>query len=161
VHRYYQRAARELGLGSIPPRPAARPAVVVVPVAEVSRLAEYGISAALTISDDVIAVTVVKDADDRPSSREQELREQWARWNPGPPLQVLHSEYASVAGPIVAFVDRLRKQRDEEIVVLIPVAIPERLRYRFLHNHYDQVLSAALRRNLPDVRTARVSMPLH
>ncbi len=44
-------------------------------------------------------------------------------------------------------------------VVLIPVVIPERVRYRFLHNQIDVVLSAALRTR-PDVVVARVQLPL-
>ena len=54
---------------------------------------------------------------------------------------MLHTEYASVAGPIVAFIDQLRDHRDKQIVVLIPVPLPDRLRYQFLHNHFDLVLS--------------------
>jgi hypothetical protein len=45
-------------------------------------------------------------------------------------------------------------------MVLIPVAVPDRLRYRFLHNHFDVVLSRALR-DRSDSITARVPMPLH
>ena len=59
----------------------------------------------------------------------------------------------------MAFIDRLCQQHDKQIVVLIPVVLPDRLRYEFLHNHYDLVLSAALRGH-PDVVCARVSMPL-
>ena len=44
-------------------------------------------------------------------------------------------------------------------MVLIPALVPSRLRYRFLHNQIDLVLSAALR-NHPEVITARVTMPL-
>ncbi len=73
------------------------------------------------------------------------------------PLRVLRTEYGSIAGPIVAFVDRLRRQRDERIIVLIPVVLPDRLRYRFLHNHLDTVLTRALR-DRPDVIVARVPM---
>ncbi len=74
---------------------------------------------------------------------------------PGP----LSSEYASAAGPIVALVDQLRQQHREQVVVLIPVAAPDRLRYRTLHNHFDLVLTAALRDG-PDIITARVPTPL-
>ena len=49
------------------------------------------------------------------------------------------TEYASVAGPVRAFTGRLREQRAEQIVVLIPVATPDRLRYRFLHDHLDLI----------------------
>lgn len=73
---------------------------------------------------------------------------------------MLHTEYASVAGPILAFLDQLREQRAEQIVVLIPVATPDRLRYTFLHDHLDLVLTAALR-NRPNIVTVRVPVPLH
>ena len=58
---------------------------------------------------------------------------------PGVALRVLRTEYASVARPIVAFVDRLRRHGNEPVIVLIPVALPDRLRYRFLHNHVNLV----------------------
>jgi hypothetical protein len=59
----------------------------------------------------------------------------------------------------VAFVETLRQRHDQRIVVLIPVAMPGKLRYQLLHNHIDLVLSRALRR-CPDVIVARVPMPL-
>ncbi len=65
-----------------------------------------------------------------------------------------------VAEPIVAFIDRLREHHDKQVVVLIPVALPDRLRYEFLHNHFDLVLTAALRAR-PDVVSARIPIPLH
>ncbi len=127
--------------------------------AQVSRLTEHAIAAALSISRHVIAVTVVSSQTGDSDARARELQEQWARWNPGPPLRVLSSEYASAAGPIVALVDQLRQQHREQVVVLIPVAAPDRLRYRTLHNHFDLVLTAALRDG-PDIITARVPTPL-
>jgi amino acid transporter len=165
IHRYYHQAARALGLGEIPGKPQAKPVTVVVPVTEVSRLAQYGISNALSISSQVLAVTVVhddaaaQDGASRDGGRASELRKQWARWNPGVPLRVLRTEYASVAGPIVAFVDELQRRDHQRIVVLIPVAMPGKLRYRLLHNHLELVLSRALR-GRPDVIIARVPMPL-
>ena len=161
IQRYYDRAGQALGLGSIPPKPHAGPAVVVVPVTGVSRLAEHAISTALGVSDQVIAVTVITGTDGQDTSRDRDLQQQWARWNPGAPLEVLHTEYASVAGPIVAFTDRLSQERDEQIVILIPVASPDRLRYRFLHNQHDRVITDRLRRECPYAITARVPMPLH
>ena len=75
------------------------------------------------------------------------------------PLRVLHTEYASVVEPIVAFIDEARARSDQQIVVLIPVVVPEHLRYRILHNQIDLVLSAALR-SRTDVVVARVPMHL-
>jgi amino acid transporter len=156
IHRYYDRAGQALGIGAIPDQPEGSTTAVVVPVAGVSRLAQRGISDALSISRHVVAVTVVHDNDATSAS---EFQRQWARWNPGVPLRVLHTEYASVAGPIVAYVDRLRQRRGRRVFVLIPVAVPEKLRYRFLHNHLDLVLTRALR-GRPDVVVARVPVPL-
>lgn len=159
IHRYYRRIGLGLGLGEIPGRPQVRPTMVIVPVATVSRLAQYAIGEALSISEHVIAVTVVLEDADGSTGRGRELEQQWARWNTGVPLRVLHTEYASVADPLVAFIDQLCEHHDKQIVVLIPVVLPDKLRYEFLHNHYDLVLSAALRGH-PDVVCARVSMPL-
>jgi amino acid transporter len=161
IRRYYQLAAEALGLGKIPGPPEAKPTIVVVPVASVSRLAQRAISAALSISEHVIAVTSVPEeaVDTGGQERERLMQEHWASWNPGVPLRLLHTEYASMAGPLLAFVDQLTQRHTEQIVVLIPVAVPDRVRYRILHNHFDIVLSAALR-SRPDIVTARVEMPL-
>ena len=160
IHRYYQRAGRALGLGSIPPKPMGSPTMVVVPVIEVSWLVRFGISEALSLSDKVIAVSVVTDAATVDPQRASRLEQEWAEWNPGPPLQVLHTEYASVAAPIVAFLDQLRQQHTEQIVVLIPVTVPQKARYRLLQNHYDLVLTNALR-DRPDIVIVRAVMPLY
>jgi amino acid transporter len=154
IHSYYQRTDASVGVGHLPNKPAGAPAVVVVPVVGVSRLAERAICEALSIGERVVAVTVVVDDPDHDDKHEQELLEQWARWAPGVPLRVLHTEFASVVRPISAFIDELRGQFDGQIVVLIPVMIPTRLRYRILHNHVDRALTAALR-DRPDVVVAR------
>ena len=159
IRRYYRRVGLELGLHEIPGKPQVRPTMVIVPVATVSRLAQYAIGVAESISEHVIAVTVVLEDADGSTGRGRELEQEWARWDPGVPLQVLNIEYASVAEPLVAFIDQLCAHHDKQIVVLIPVVLPDRLRYEFLHNHYDLVLSAALRGH-PDVVSARISMPL-
>jgi amino acid transporter len=228
VHAYYQRAAKALEIGQVLPRPAAKPTIVVVPVSGVSRLAEQAISEALSISRQVVAVSVVMEdagaATDETGSgtatgrhaggrggdgaapdgtgaphsqgasgvgaaggdssgrdgggtdgggtdgggtsttpeadRARRLEEDWIKWGPGVPLRVLRTEYASVVRPIVAFIDDLRQRQEEQIMVLIPVAVPERTRYLFLHNHLDVVLERALRART-DVVIGRVQVPLH
>ncbi len=162
IHRYYHLAGELLGFDHVPGPPEVIPTIVVVPIANVSRLAQRGISAALSISEHVIAVTSIPEetGDTGGEDKERRIQHEWAQWNPGVPLRVLHTEYSSVAGPLLAFVDELRDRHTEQIMVLIPVAVPDRLRYRPLHNHFDLVLTAALR-NRPDILTARVEMTLH
>jgi hypothetical protein len=132
---------------------------VIVPVTGVSRLTECAISEALSIGSKVIAVNVVLDGGPDKEAREKQLLEAWDRWDPGVPLRVLRTDFAGVVGPIVAFIDEYRDEHDEQIVVLIPVVVPDRVRYRFLHNQIDLVLSRALR-SRTDVVVARVRVQL-
>ena len=159
IHAYYQRAAVELGFDQLPAKPKGKRSLVIVPVTRLSRLTEYALSEARSLGQEVIAVTVVVEGDDKSAEDARELQGQWDRWDPGVPLRLLQTPYASVVDPIVAFVDECR-YRQEQIVVLIPVIVPDRLRYRFLHNQIDVVLSAALRTRT-DVVVAKVQMPLH
>ena len=159
IHRYYQRVDRLLEYGAIPGPPQAKPVIVVVPVVGMSRLTQHVISEALSISQHVIAVTVVTADPDLSAGHTDSLRQQWNRWNPGVPLQVLHTQYASMAGPIVTFIDKLRDQHDQQIVVLIPVVRPDHLRDRLLHNQIDLILTRALR-SRTDIIQTRVTIPL-
>jgi amino acid transporter len=157
VHAYYTRTALELGLGQRPLRPESKRSLVVVPVSSISRVTEHALCEALSLGQEVLAVTVVltdvDDSEDRPAA----LADAWADWDPGVPLRVLTTEYASVVEPLVAFIDELRSARNEQIVVLIPVTIPVRARYRILHNQIDLLLSSALR-GRDDVVVARVGL---
>ncbi len=161
IHRYYGLAAELLGFDRNPGPPEPKPTIVVVPVIRVSLLAKRAVSAALSISEQVIAVTSIPEeaGDTGGEDKERQIQEEWASWNPGVPLRLVHTEYASIAAPLLAFLDELREQHTEQIMVLIPVAVPDRLRYRPLHNHFDLVLTAALR-DRPDILTARVEMTL-
>ncbi|TDC00724.1 hypothetical protein E1267_33845 [Nonomuraea longispora] len=55
---------------------------------------------------------------------------------------MLETDYASVARPIVNYIDELARRHDEQLVVLIPIVLPDRLRYDLLHNHLDLVRAA-------------------
>ncbi len=159
INAYYKRAGLVLGVGHVPTKPTGKRTLVIVPVASVSLLARHAIAEALSLGQEVNAVSVVIDSGDDSQRQEQELEREWAEWDPGVPLRILHTEFASVVRPIIAFVDEARARSDQQIVVLIPVIIPEHIRYRILHNQIDRVLTAALRTRT-DVVVARVSMPL-
>ncbi len=158
VEAYYTRAARELGTGVVPGPLYRKRTVVVVPVTNVSRLTRHALSEAISLGDEVIAVTVVFDGVEV-GLPDFEVERRWREWSPGVALRVLHTEYASIVQPIVHLVDELRADRDRQVVVLIPVVIPERLRYRLLHNQVDLALATELRRR-SDVVVARVPMPI-
>jgi amino acid transporter len=159
INAYYKRAGLELGVGMVPEKPKGKQTLVIVPVISVSRLTQYAVCEALSLGQEVIAVSVVFDQSDDDEHEARDLEREWAEWNPGVPLRILHTDFASVVQPIVAFIDEARESDNRQIVVLIPVVVPEHLRYRILHNQIDHVLSAALRTRT-DVVVARVRMPL-
>jgi hypothetical protein len=132
---------------------------VIVPVTAVSRLTEQALDEALSLGQEVIAVYVLLGGDDEAEQEECELEREWAQWNPGVPLKVLRTEYSSVVEPLVAFIDGERQRHQDQIVVLIPVVVPDRVRYRILHNQIDLVLSQALK-SRTDLVVARAKMPL-
>jgi amino acid transporter len=159
IHSYYVSAARELGVGKVPTEPIARSTLVIVPVSNMSKLTRFAIGEALSLSPDVIAVSVQTDQTEGEHEDSDVLEQQWMQWHPGPRLQILRTEYSSIVEPIVTFIDQEREKEERQIVVLIPIAVPSRWRYRLLHNQLDLVLSAALRKHA-DVIVARVQMPL-
>jgi hypothetical protein len=158
IHAYYDRVAVDLGIGGVPPPPEGRETLVIVPIVNVSNLTSCALSEALSLGQEVIAVTVVTEGDTS-EKRTGELTNQWSQWNPGVPLRVLRTEYSSVVDPICQFIDRKRRSTDDQIVVLIPVLMPAKIRYRILHNQLDVVLSRELRKR-PDVVVARVQFAL-
>jgi amino acid transporter len=158
IEHYYRQADEEMGAGAIPGPPERKRTLVVVPVTRVSRLTRHALCEALSLGDEVVAVTVVFDGITvgLPAT---EIERTWTEWDPGVPLRVLHTDHASIVQPIVAFIDELRADADRQVVVLIPVVIPVRWRYRLLHNQIDLALAAELRRR-PDLVVARIPLPI-
>jgi amino acid transporter len=161
IARYYRNVARDLALGQMPDVPASKPTLVIIPVANLSRLTAQAVSKGLSLGHEVVAVTVVFDNPDASAADNAGAFErEWQRWDCDVPLHVLRTEYASVVGPVTDFVDQmLDERRDHQIVVLIPVVVPRKLRYRVLHNQHDVALSSALR-GRTDLIVARVPMSL-
>jgi amino acid transporter len=159
IHAYYERARVELRIDQIPPKPTGKRTIVIVPVNRLSTLTAHALSEAKSLAQETIAVTVILETGDAGDHWANEFVQQWARWDPGVPLQVLRTEYASVVEPIVDFIDLVKaKHPDDQLVVLIPVIRPDQLRYRLLHDQLDLALSSTLRKR-DDIVVARVSLP--
>jgi amino acid transporter len=156
VHRAYDRIGAQLQLGRIPEAPVKRASLVVVPVAGMSRLTAEGISAALSLGDDVIAVTVMfADSDDVPE--DVSFREEWERWRPEVPLVTLRSEHRSLAGPIVSYLREIEADdRYHRLVVLIPEVQPAHPWQRLLHNQRGVIINRAIRHGTANVVLCRL-----
>ncbi|MFJ9679006.1 APC family permease [Streptomyces sp. NPDC101194] len=138
VERYYTAVGEELGLGEIPPSPRPAESLVIVPVGEVSKLAQHALTAAAALGRDVVAVAVHSDP-----AKAQELRDRWERWNPGVRLDIVDSPQRSLVQPIVEYVERAA-QEGRQIAVLIPEVEPRHRRYQILQNQRGILLAATL-----------------
>jgi amino acid transporter len=156
IERYYHHAANQLGLGKLPPIPITDrdgTAMVVVPIADVSRLAHLALNTAYRIGGEVVPLAVDLDPD-----ATRRLSASWKKWNPGVELRVLPSPHRSLVDPIVGYVHTLIKE-GREVTVLLAEAEPRKRRYQILHNQRGLVLAAVLRART-DAVVATVSLRL-
>jgi hypothetical protein len=139
IQNYYQAVGLELDLGRLPPRPLPAKSLVIVPVGSISKLTEHALHAALSLGDDVIAVSVHPEA-----GQSAAFRTEWDQWNPGVRLDTLNSPHRSLVHPIVDYV-RQAQQGNRQVAVLIPEIQPRRWRYRILQNQRGLLLATVLR----------------
>jgi amino acid transporter len=139
IQNYYQAVGLELELGAHPHRPLPAKRLVIVPVGSISKLTEHALHAALSLGDDVIAVSVHPEAEQGAA-----FRAEWDQWNPGVRLDTLSSPHRSLVHPIVDYV-RQAQQGDRQVAVLIPEIQPRRWRYRILQNQRGLLLATVLR----------------
>src|SRR6202044_625179 len=146
IHSTYWRIALILGLGRKPPPPHRFRSLVVVPVSAISRLTEVGISAALSLGEEVRAVNV-SFTDQADAEAEFEFRRRWENWLPHGPLVTLVSQHRSLGPPMVGDLRGLEGEDSErQLVVLIPEVQPNRPWLRIFLNQRGSVLTRAIRR---------------
>ncbi|MFD7027746.1 APC family permease [Streptomyces sp. NPDC059917] len=147
VHRAYGEIGDRLELGRVPRPPHRAHSLVVVPVAGLSRLTCQALTAARSLGDEVLAVTVTHPASEDLRSAEA-LRRDWELWNPGMELVELASDRREVGRPVSAYVRELARSRPgAQITVLIPETEPAHLWQRMLQNQRGSVVAHAVRRD--------------
>jgi amino acid transporter len=139
IQNYYQAVGLELELGAHPHRPLPAKCLVIVPVGSISKLTQHALHAALSLGDDVIAVSVHPEAEQGAA-----FRAEWDHWNPGVRLDTLSSPHRSLVHPVVDYV-RHAQQGNRQVAVLIPEIQPRRWRYRILQNQRGLLLATVLR----------------
>ena len=156
VHTLYRNIGRLLAIGELPPRPQRRSALVVVPVGGMSRLTAAAISTALSLGDEVLAVTVCYSEPDD-TERDAHFREQWEQWHPDVPLLTLRSSRRSLGPPVVGFLRELeRAESYDQLVVLIPEVLANRPWRRLLQNQRGFVLEQAIQHGTDNVVICRL-----
>jgi amino acid transporter len=156
IHGTYARIGGFLGIGQTPGPPTKHKSLVVVPVASISRLIAAGLSTALSIGDEVIAVNVCfTDPEDEAAG--ESFRERWEQWHPNVPLVTLPSTHRSIAKPIVKYLcDIEAKDTYHKLVVLIPEVQPKRFWDVLLFNQRGVILDRAIRRGTANVVLCRL-----
>ncbi|MFK4070147.1 APC family permease [Streptomyces sp. NPDC029674] len=147
VHRAYARIGERLGIGRVPEPPHRDHSLVIVPVGGLSKLTCEALNAAVSLGDEVRAVTVTYD---EPEDREAAaaLRCDWELWNPGVDLIELRSRRRTVGRPVAAYVRRIYEYHPgTRVTVLIPETEPARLWQRILQNQRGAVVAHAVRRD--------------
>jgi hypothetical protein len=148
IHRTYRQIGQALHLGEVPGPPEPRHSLVVVPVGAVNRLTQEAIGVALSLGDDVRAVTVVYSDDPEDTVTPDRLRTEWNVWNPNVPLTVLSTPTRSLTRPIVDHLRELDALDDHDrVVVLIPEISPGHHLQRLLQNQRGAILDRAIRRH--------------
>jgi amino acid transporter len=138
---YYAEVGRELKLGRTPPPPCKRESIVIVPTSTVNLLTERALSAALSLGDEVVAVAVAADEDER-----AEIIRNWKQWKCGAPIEVLVDPHRSLIRSVLKYVESVEAETDNALVtVLIPEIIPRKRRHEILHNQRGRLLATALK----------------
>ncbi|MFC7305802.1 APC family permease [Streptomyces monticola] len=145
VHRAYAKIGDRLGLGRIPEGPHRDRSLVVVPVSSLSRLTSEALTVAVSLGDEVRAVTVCHtDPEDRAAT--EALERDWSLWNPGVDLIRLPCDRRTLGRPIAAYVrDLAAAEPGTRVTVLIPEVEPARLWQRALQNQRGAVVAHAVR----------------
>jgi amino acid transporter len=139
IESYYAEVAAELHLGKTPGIPRRRASIVVVPSSTVSRLTERALSAALSLGETVVAVSVAGDEQER-----ERVTQNWAQWKCAVPLEVLLDPHRSLVRTVLSYVESIQAE-DATITVLIPEIIPGKRRHEILHNQRGRLLERALK----------------
>ena len=156
IHTIYARMGAALEIGQVPEPPQRHSALVVVPVGAMSRLVRAAISAALSLGDEVIAVTVCYDEPDDIVATDR-FKDQWSQWHQDVPLVTLHSRQRQLGPPVVQYLRELEQSnRQDQLVVLIPEVQAARPWQRILHNQRGFVLEQAIQHGAPDVVICRL-----
>ena len=155
INAHYMRVSDQLAM-----EPTAEPMrelpdpILVVPVPGLNRAVGRTLSYARALSKNVTAVHVTDDLEEAGA-----LKRRWKEWGTDVPLVILESEYRSLNGPLMLYIDALaKKDPSAPITVVLAEYVPRHWWEWPLHNQTALRLKWALffRPN-----TAVVDVPYH
>jgi hypothetical protein len=154
---YYRNVRRRLSIGEdevFTDVGSGRRQTVLLPIDELNRATMRAVSYARSISNNVTAIHVTDDLEEASA-----LRREWERHVLDVPLVTVESEYRSLIGPVLAYVDaRDRVDPDDVITVVLPEYVARWPWERLLHNQSGQRLKKVL---LERANAVVIDVPYH
>jgi amino acid transporter len=153
IHRHYSEVSTQLATET-PTSPSRVHPICIVPIADFNSVAEQSLAFARTISSRVIAVHVCDD-----EHHIERLRAMWDAWGNHVHLEIIESPYRSFIKPLLAYIDAIDRQRDDDtLVIVLPELVATRWWHQLLHNQSALRLKALL---LFRPGTVVVNVPYH
>ena len=153
IHRHYLTATSELA-AQTPLNPEEIEHTVIVPIADVNRIARQTLAYARSISENVTAVHINDDEE-----AIERIRESWAELGTDIQLVIIESPYRALVAPLLKYIDEIDKQRPTDtITVVLPEYIARHWWEHVLHNQTALRIKAAL---LFRPGTVVTSVPYH
>jgi hypothetical protein len=95
---------------------------------------------AKTLAPDVRAIHVDTDPLDA-----KLLEDRWDEWGGGLPLVILESPYRSITGPLLKYLEEVKREKPNSIVtVVLPEFVPAKMWHKVLHNQSGLLLKFIL-----------------
>jgi amino acid transporter len=139
VHRHYDAVARALSLDHLREEPRLEN-LVMIPVGDV----HLGVARAVRFAASLTPVFQGVYVEVEPLVTPR-ISERWAKVAPGVPLVVLSSRYRSILDPFLDYIDRLRREDEHRVImIVIPEFVPRRWWQHLLHNQTALMIKGAL-----------------
>jgi amino acid transporter len=140
IHRHYLSVADQLSIEGLEPLREVNH-TVIVPISGIHRGVLNALQYAKSIAPENVSAVYV-DIDEEATAL---LREKWEQWGGGVKLIVLPSPYRELTGPLLRYIYRLdRKREDDFITVVLPEFVPAKWWQHLLHNQSSLLLKGAL-----------------
>ena len=130
IHRHYQNLARDLSLENYGQPPPAKRHRIIVPVSGVHQGTLEALDYALSLSDDVTAVHVSIDEEQKTA-----LERKWNWWGKGTRLIIIESPYRTFFEPFLEYLDSIYAilQPNERLTIVVPQFTPKHWWHNLLH----------------------------
>ncbi len=130
VHRHYQNLARDLSLENYGQPPPPKRHRVIIPISAVHQGTLEALDYALSLSDDVTAVHVSIDPEQKAA-----LERKWNWWGKGTRLIIIESPYRTFLEPFLEYLDSIYAilQPNERLTIVVPQFTPKHWWHNLLH----------------------------